>query len=172
MGSLPDLSDLKDILKDIKLRTDSEIDAVVDANADINANVNGTLNLNTSMTGDINKPVSVLILGDEKKPVSAFIKGDPNNPVAFSMELMNLPRFTVQDIKDMMKVRLHLPMYQQACFKFLGHELFSICLGGEAQAITEPYVPNSHERCEVTCCEVDTTPFPGDNKEVKYKEAE
>ena len=76
------------------------------------------------------------------------------------VDLLNLPHFTLQDIKDMMKVRMHIPNYSTICFKMLGMELFSICIGGEAQVITEPYVPNAAERCETNCCEPDTRPFP------------
>ncbi|HOZ85514.1 MAG TPA: hypothetical protein PK191_08485 [Niabella sp.] len=76
------------------------------------------------------------------------------------VEILNLPRFTLQDIKDMQKVRVHIPNYSNICFKVFGMELFSICMNGEAQVITEPYIPNAAERCEDNCCEPDTRPFP------------
>lgn len=90
------------------------------------------------------------------------LTGDPNQPVVTDskIELLNLPRFTLDDIKDMMKVRIHIPNYSNVCFKVLGIEMFSICMGGETQVISEPYVPNSAERCETDCCEPDTRPFP------------
>jgi hypothetical protein len=80
------------------------------------------------------------------------------------VEILNLPRFTLQDIKDMMKVRVRIPNYSQVCFKLLGQEFFTICMNGESQVITEPYVPNALERCEIECCEPDTRPFP-ENKD-------
>ena len=90
------------------------------------------------------------------------LKGDANSPVATDnkIEIVNLPKFTLQDIKDMMKVRVHVPNYSNICFKVLGVEMFSVCVSGEAQVITEPYIPNAAERCETTCCEPDTRPFP------------
>ena len=117
--------------------------------------------LSTQITGDVNKPLSTLIIGDPNKPISMQIQGNPAKPVAVSMEMMNLPRFTLTDIKDLMKVRIRLPHYEQFCFKLFGIEVFSFCMSGEAQLITEPYVPNAHERCEIVdCCEPDTRPFP------------
>jgi hypothetical protein len=91
------------------------------------------------------------------------LKGDPNEPVSTDskVEVLNLPRFTLQDIKDMMKNRVRIPNYSNVCFKMLGIEVFSICLSGEGQIITEPYVPNAAEKCEEDpCCEPDTRPFP------------
>lgn len=77
-----------------------------------------------------------------------------------TVDILNLPHFTLQDIKDMMKVRVHIPNYSNICFKMMGMELFSICIGGEAQVITEPYIPTAMEKCEDACCEPDTRPFP------------
>ncbi|MEP6846832.1 MAG: hypothetical protein ABI861_12550 [Panacibacter sp.] len=90
------------------------------------------------------------------------LKGDSKEPVATDskIEILNLPRFTLQDIKDMMKVRVHVPNYSNVCFKVFGVEMFSLCMSGEAQVITEPYIPNAAERCEDNCCEPDTRPFP------------
>ncbi len=90
------------------------------------------------------------------------LKGDKDEPVATDskIEIVNLPRFTLQDIKDMMKVRVRIPNYSNVCFKVLGVELFSVCMSGEGQVITEPYIPNAAERCETGCCEPDTRPFP------------
>ena len=90
------------------------------------------------------------------------LKGDPNEPVSTDnkIEILNLPRFTLEDIKDMMKVRVHIPNYSNICVKMLGVEVLSVCMGGESQIITEPYVPTAAERCEDECCEPDTRPFP------------
>lgn len=45
-------------------------------------------------------------------------------------------------------IRAHLPADFHVGISFLGHELIGVRLCGEAQAITEPYVPNPCERCE------------------------
>jgi hypothetical protein len=90
------------------------------------------------------------------------LTGDPNEPVSTDskIEILNLPRFALQDIKDMMKHRVRIPNYSNMCFKMMGVELFSICVSGEGQVITEPYVPNAAERCEDDFCQPDTRPFP------------
>lgn len=118
----------------------------------VNQNLSGTVatNVNAVLTGDPSKPIATLVIGDPSKPIGTDSK----------IELLNLPKFTLQDIKDMMKVRARIPNYSQVCFKVFGQEIFSICMNGEAQVITEPYVPNAMERCEVDCCEPDTRPFP------------
>lgn len=118
----------------------------------LNTNVAGSLNsnVNAKLTGDPSQPIATLLIGDRDKPIATDSK----------VELLNLPRFTLQDIKDMMKVRVSIPNYSQVCFKIMGVELFSICMNGETQMITEPYVPNAMEKCETVCCEPDTRPFP------------
>ena len=121
----------------------------------------------TRITGDAANPIATLITGDSNKPVTVTtnLQGNPEKPIATSVEMLNFPRLTLGDIKDLAtpKIRVRIPNYTQLCFKLLGTEIFSICLAGEAQTITEPYVPNAHERCEVQCCEPDTRPFPVSN---------
>lgn len=125
-------------------------------NGDLNTHIDGAISTTTTakLTGDPNEPIATLLIGDPTKPIATDSK----------IEILNLPRFTLQDIKDMMKVRVRIPNYSQVCFKLLGQEIFSICMNGEGQVITEPYVPNAMERCEVECCEPDTRPFPEDTR--------
>ena len=125
-------------------------------NGDLNTHIDGAISTNTTakLTGDPNEPIATLLIGDPAKPIATDSK----------IEILNLPRFTLQDIKDMMKVRVRSPNYSQVCFKLLGQEIFSICMNGEGQVITEPYVPNAMERCEVECCEPDIRPFPEDTR--------
>ena len=106
--------------------------------------------LATNVSGNLNTNNVLKLTGDAKEPVVTDSK----------IELMNLPRFTLQDIKDLMKVRMHIPNYSNICFKVMGVELFSICMGGEAQVITEPYIPTAAEHCETDDCKPDTRPFP------------
>ena len=121
--------------------------------------------LETKVSGKLETDNDVKITGDPKQPIATLLIGDKNQPVSTDskVEILNLPRFTLQDIKDMMKVRVRIPNYSQVCFKVMGLELFSICVNGEGQVITEPYVPNAAERCETDCCEPDTRPFPETN---------
>lgn len=116
----------------------------------------------TNIQGDPNKPVTTTLQGNKDKPITTTIQGNRNEPVATEIELLNLPRLSKQDIKDLLtpEIRMRMPNYNQLCFKLLGVELFSICTSGESQIITEPYVPNAYERCEMQCCEPDTRPFP------------
>jgi hypothetical protein len=120
----------------------------------------------TQVQGDPNKPIATLLTGDTSKPITTQLQGDPNKPIATTMDLKNLPHLSLQDIKDLKNGRVRIPNYNQFCFKIFGIEVFTWCLGGEAQVISEPYEPNAYEKCEIPCCEVDTRPFPGkDNKD-------
>ncbi|MCC6412075.1 MAG: hypothetical protein IT270_10475 [Saprospiraceae bacterium] len=118
----------------------------------------------TLVTGDANKPIATLVTGDANKPVATLITGDPNKPVASTIDVLNLPHFSLQDIKDLKLGRIHMPHYSQLCFKMFGMDVFSFCLSGESQVISDHYVPNDYEKCEVPCCEVDTRPFPDHQK--------
>lgn len=106
--------------------------------------------LQTNLNGQLNTDNVLQLKGDAKQPVYTDSK----------LELMNLPRFTLDDIKDLMKHRVRIPNYSSVCFKILGVELFNICMSGESQIITEPYIPTAAENCESQCCDADTRPFP------------
>jgi hypothetical protein len=131
---------------------------------DLNTSITGNPNLPVTalMTGDASKPIATLITGDPSKPLTTTMQGNPDKPVAATIELLNIPRLSLQDIKDLMtpKIRIRIPNYTELCFKLLGSEIFSVCMAGEMQTITEPYVPNAQENCEVQCCQPDTRPFP------------
>lgn len=58
------------------------------------------------------------------------------DPVEFSMSIKEIP-----------SVRGHLPADFSVGLSLLGMELLCVRLCGEAQIITEPYVPNPCERC-------------------------
>lgn len=119
-------------------------------------------NLNTNLSGSLTTDSTAKVIGDPNQPIATLLIGDPARPIATDskLEILNLPRFTLQDIKDMMKVRVRIPNYSQVCFKLFGQEFFSVCVSGEGQVITEPYIPNAAERCETECCAPDTRPFP------------
>lgn len=133
------------------------------------------MQVTTVVIGDKSKPVASLILGDpaqpvtatlqgnEAKPITTTIQGNAAKPVVSHVDLLNLPHLSKQDIKDLLtpEIRMRIPNYSQVSMKFFGIEILSFCLSGESQVITEPYVPNAYERCEITCCEPDTRPFPG-----------
>jgi hypothetical protein len=116
------------------------------------------------ITGDPGNPVGSQITGDKLKPVAVQLTGDPEQPVASTVELLNIPRLTLSDIKDIMtpKIRMHIPNYQQMSFKLLGVELFTWCMSGESEVITQPYVPNRFEECKIVCPDADMRPFPDD----------
>lgn len=116
----------------------------------------------TMLHGDPSKPITTTIQGNEQQPITTTIQGNRNQPIASEFELLNLPRLSKEDIKDILtpEVRMRIPNYHQVCFKIFDIEFFSICTSGESQVITEPYVPNAYERCEIPCCEPDTRPFP------------
>lgn len=117
-----------------------------------------------AVTGDSSKPLSMLVLGDPNKPLSVgmAITGDPQKPVTAGIELLNLPRLTVESIQKLMSMQISLPGHRQVGIKILGLELFQLCYGGEGKVITEPYVPKDH--CAEPFCHVDTRPFPKNDR--------
>ncbi len=118
----------------------------------------------TYITGDKNNPVGSQVTGDVTKPIALRFSGDQEKPVASTVDLLNLPHLTLDDIKDIMtpKVRMHIPNYQQMSFKLLGVELFTWCMSGESEIITQPYTPNRFEECRIECPDEDLRPFPRD----------
>ncbi|WP_452224446.1 hypothetical protein [Lacinutrix chionoecetis] len=143
---------------DINPTSPFDVDSFIDGGLDtrlsgaFNAVHGGTIG--TQVSGNLATDNVLKLTGDSNAPVSTDSK----------IEILNLPRFTLEDIKDFMKVRVRIPNYSNVCFKVLGVELMSVCMGGESQVITEPYVPNAAERCETDCCEPDTRPFPEGKK--------
>jgi hypothetical protein len=135
-----------------------------DKSKPVASHITGDINnpVASRITGDITKPVAAMITGDTQKPVALQMTGDSEKPVASTVELLNIPRLTLNDIKDIMtpKIRMHIPNYQQMSFKFLGVELFSWCMSGESQVITQPYNPNRFEECRIECPDEDLRPFP------------
>jgi hypothetical protein len=120
--------------------------------------------LTTLLTGDKLKPIATLLTGDPKQPISTLLTGDPKQPIATTFELLNIPRLSLADIKELMtpRLRVRMPNYEQICVKLLGFEVFSVCLSGEFQTITEGYQPNRFERCDLGCPDLDERPFPTD----------
>jgi len=141
---------------------------------DIDSNIDG--GLDTRLSGAFNAvhggAIETKVSGNLATDNVIKLTGDATEPVSTDskIEILNLPRFTLKDIQDLMKVRVRIPNYSNVCLKVLGIELMSVCMGGESQIITEPYIPNSAERCEDDCCEPDIRPFPESNKS-KYASA-
>jgi hypothetical protein len=142
---------------------------------DVDSMIDGGLDTRMSGGFDANHSGSLetKVSGSLKTDNVLKLTGDPNEPVSTDskIEVLNLPRFTLQDIKDMMKTRVRIPNYSNVCFNMMGVELFSVCMSGEGQVITEPYVPNAAERCEDDCCQPDTRPFPGEGRQEKDKKS-
>jgi hypothetical protein len=140
-----------------KLRPETTFDVDTTLDGGLDTKLSGSFgavhsgSLETRVSGELKTDNVLKLTGDSQQPVATDSK----------IEILNLPRFTLQDIKDMMKVRMRIPNYSNVCFKMFGVEMFSLCVSGEGQVITEPYIPNAAERCETDgCCEPDTRPFP------------
>lgn len=131
---------------------------------DLDTNLNGSFESKLAGGFDVQHSGSLAaaISGELKTDNVLMLKGDAKQPVFTDskFEIVNLPRFTLDDIKGFMKQRVRIPNYSTVCFKVMGFELFNICMSGESQIITEPYVPTSAENCEDNCCDADTRPFP------------
>ena len=71
------------------------------------------------------------------------LAGIPSN---YTVAISNLPDLNLR-IREIPSVRAHVPANFRLGFSILGIELAALHLCGEAQIITEPYVPNPCERC-------------------------
>ncbi len=67
-------------------------------------------------------------------------------PDSYTVAVSSLPDLNLR-IKEIPSVRAHVPANFRLGFSILGFELAALNLCGEAQIITEPYVPNPCERC-------------------------
>lgn len=67
-------------------------------------------------------------------------------PDSYTVAISNLPDVNVR-IKEIPSIRAHVPANFRLGFSIFGVELAALHLCGEAQIITEPYVPNPCERC-------------------------
>jgi hypothetical protein len=71
------------------------------------------------------------------------LAGIPDN---YTVAVSSLPDLNLR-IREIPSVRAHIPANFRLGFSILGVELAALHLCGEAQVITEPYVPNPCERC-------------------------
>jgi hypothetical protein len=135
-----------------------------DKNKPVGSHITGDTGkpIGSNLTGDVNKPIGSHLTGDVNKPIATQITGDPAKPVASTVDLLNIPHLTLNDIKDIVtpKFRMHIPNYQQMSFKLLGVELFTWCMSGESQIISQPFAPNRFEECKIECPDEDLRPFP------------
>ena len=67
-------------------------------------------------------------------------------PDRYTVDIASLPDLNLR-IKEIPSIRAHIPANFRLGFSILGVELAALNLCGEAQVITEPYVPNPCERC-------------------------
>lgn len=72
----------------------------------------------------------------------------PVGPVSLvgGVAITGLPEVNVR-IREIPNIRAHIPANFRLGISVLGIELAALNLCGEAQVITEPYVPNPCERC-------------------------
>ncbi len=71
------------------------------------------------------------------------LAGIPSN---YTVGITSLPDVNLR-IREIPSFRAHIPANFHLGFSILGVELAALNLCGEAQIITEPYVPNPCERC-------------------------
>jgi len=67
-------------------------------------------------------------------------------PDRYTVAISSLPDLNLR-IKEIPSIRAHVPANFRLGFSVFGVELAALHLCGEAQVITEPYVPNPCERC-------------------------
>ena len=67
-------------------------------------------------------------------------------PDSYTVSISSLPDLSLR-IREIPSIRAHIPANFRLGFSLFGVELASLNLCGEAQIITEPFVPNPCERC-------------------------
>jgi hypothetical protein len=67
-------------------------------------------------------------------------------PDRYTVAISSLPDLNLR-LKEIPSIRAHVPANFRLGFSVFGVELAALHLCGEAQIITEPYVPNPCERC-------------------------
>lgn len=67
-------------------------------------------------------------------------------PDSYTVAISQLPDLNLR-IREIPQIRAHIPAHFRLGLSVLGVELAALDLCGEAQVITEPYVPNPCERC-------------------------
>lgn len=142
-----------------------------DKNAPVSINADMDMGMDASIKGSKEEPVAMMMLGDQQQPISANITGDKDRPMSMAFEMTNLPRFTVDDVKEMMKpkMKISLPGNRQICVKVFGQEFFSLCYGGEGQIKIQPLNPEDENDCHVPICDLDTRPFPKTPNDSTYE---
>lgn len=93
-------------------------------------------------------------------------------PSSFKIDISSLPRIQIGldpitlnpvdvsvRLKEIPSVRAHIPAAFTVGFSVLGLQLASIRVCGEAQVITEPYIPNPCEHCGGTVS-IQNAPVP------------
>jgi hypothetical protein len=122
--------------------------------------------------GGVPQPLVSHVSGPGGGPVNAKISGGlgaigpvtvAGIPDTFHIDITHLPKIqlgidplTINPVDVGIRIekipdtRVHLPADFRVGFSLLGVELMCVRLCGEAQAITEPYVPNPCEHCGPT----------------------
>ena len=67
-------------------------------------------------------------------------------PDKYTVAISQLPDLNLR-IREIPSIRAHIPANFRLGFSIFGFELAALHLCGEAQIITEPFVPNPCERC-------------------------
>jgi hypothetical protein len=166
-----------DIDSTLNALVDSDLTANVDSSIQVLGNSEQPVTLKleplkiaatTQFVGSREQPVTLKL-----EPVEVFttLRGDPKAPISTrsEIEFTNLPRLNFDELITVIKtfttptLRIHFPVGLNFAFSFfplnvLGYDAatFSIC--GEQQVITQAYVPNRFERCDVDCEPVECGP--------------
>lgn len=152
-----------DITSDSDVRTNSDITST--------ANLTSTSNLTTEtvLKGDAGQPITLKL---EPVAFSATLKGDPKAPIATtsSIEFLNWPRLDFDQLITLVKtvtqpkLRINFPVGLNFAVSFfplnaLGYDAITFSVCGEQQIITQEFVPNRFERCDIGCEPLECEPI-------------
>jgi hypothetical protein len=149
---------------ELKLPLDVKATVIADPRVTLLGDVNQPVAAQVKLLGEAEHPVAaqVTLLGDTQHPVSAQVQliGDKERPVSakvgLAVMLENLPILSREDVFTILKRRIRLPFnfrFGVSVFplNLFGVDAVQVSMCGEPQLITDDYVPNAYERCEVEC---------------------
>jgi hypothetical protein len=152
---------------DFTVTSSSQLFSDSKVTADARLTSSSRLDTTALLRGDAANPVTLKL---EPVELTTTLKGDPNAPIATTFELLNLPRLSFEQwlllIKTILtpKVRVHYPVnlnFAVSVFPLnvLGYDALTFSVCGEQQIITEEFVPNRFERCDVDCEPIECEPI-------------
>jgi hypothetical protein len=154
------------IAPDSKLTTEMRVAPDSKLTTEARVAPDSKLTMEAVLRGQAGQPIALRV-----EPLAIAVTGERDRPVSASVqaELVNLPRFTYEQILSLLRTvltpRIRMQFPQNTNFgisvfplTLFGVDALSFRVCGESQVIIGEYVPNRFERCEEDCDPCDPVP--------------